>query len=185
MEFGFKIITAVLGASGIFASAGVLELIKKLLQEWRSRRVRAHVMREEEEETWAITFPEDPKLSPKPEVTKPLGEPVTYEIPIPGDRDVLGKARAGRRVRPTARESTSKFGPFIALLLVVCVFAISIGVIWALTHIGGPIEAGVKTTIEKAGGSILIVGTGLFGAFFAVALMAFAAIRVFSGSFDR
>lgn len=49
---------------------------------------------------------------------------------------------------------------------------------------GGPVEATVNATISKAGGSILIVGSGLFAAFFAISLIGFVAIRIFSGMFD-
>jgi len=75
-------------------------------------------------------------------------------------------------------------GPFLAAVLVAVVFGISLAVIWSLMHMGGPVEATVNATISKAGGSILIVGSGLFAAFFAISLIGFVAIRIFSGMFD-
>jgi hypothetical protein len=186
MEIAFKILASLLGALSVFAAAAGIELIKKLLflQRRRSRAIREHVMKEDDETTSSETLPEDPEQLLAPELITPQNSPATTES-FPWGPHGPKLERVPSQVLAPPFQSKSNFGPFIALSLVICVFATSIGVIWALTHIGGPIEAGVKTTIEKAGGSILIVGTGLFGAFFVVALMAFAAIHVFSGSFDR
>lgn len=146
-----------LTATGIFASTGVIELLTKLLP-WRNVAD-------------AIT-------------------PTTFEY----REEVRARSRAQRipeleELRPYRHENLRRPSSGLAILyaaiLVVCVFAISIGVIWTLTHIGGPLQATVNATIAKAGGSILIVGGGLFAAFFVVALMAFVAIRVFAGQINR
>jgi hypothetical protein len=83
------------------------------------------------------------------------------------------------------RRPPRRRAPFLAAVLVAIVFAISLAVIWILTHMGGPVEATVNATIEKAGGSILIVGSGLFAAFFAISLIGFIAIHVFTDKFDE
>src|ERR1700722_18616458 len=67
-----------------------------------------------------------------------------------------------------------------ACAIVVVVFVLSVGVLWALTHIGGPLQAKVDASIEKFGGSIWITATGLLGAFLAVALVGFGAIYILS-----
>jgi hypothetical protein len=165
MEILTAIISALLSATGIFASTGVIELAKKYFRQVRQRR-ESDILLEEEKTLWTTTDSASPKI------------PSVDSGRTPARRDSSDNWRIGGA--PRQRSMRPQAGLFVAFLLVVCVFAIAIGVIWALTHIGGPVEAGVKTTIEKAGGSILIVGTGLFGAFFAVSLLAFAAIHVFS-----
>lgn len=68
----------------------------------------------------------------------------------------------------------------VACIVVVIVFALSVGVLWCLTKIG-PIEAQVDASLKRLGGSIWVAAGGLMGCFFAVALLAFGAIYVFSG----
>jgi hypothetical protein len=145
LEIISSILAALLSASGVFVSSGVIELIQKI---WK--RGSTSVIRDRRHD----------------HVKGVLKDSDTQEIVIPAS-------------------SGSRLAPFYAVILVALVFAISIGVVWALTHIGGPLEATVNATIAKAGGSILIVGGGLFAAFFAVAFMAFVAIRFFSDKFDR
>jgi hypothetical protein len=154
MEILGAIVSALLGAAGVFTSTGVIELVIKLVKQIRNPEG------------------EDELLEDRAS-NRPL---FTYY----NERSIDGATRL--RKRPT---STPGVGLFYAALLVLCVFAISIGVVWTLTHMGGPLEATVNATVAKAGGSILIVGGGLFAAFFAVAFMAFVAIRVFSGHFSR
>jgi hypothetical protein len=154
MEILGAIISALLGAAGVFTSTGVIELVRKLVKQIRNPEGENELLEGRDADRRLFTY---------------------YN-----ERWTEGASRA-----PKKPSSTPGVGLFYAALLVLCVFAISMGVVWTLTHMGGPLEATVNTTVAKAGGSILIVGGGLFAAFFAVAFMAFVAIRVFSGHFSR
>jgi hypothetical protein len=184
MEEWVKVVSAlvsvILGASGIFASTGVLELFRTVLNRAKGRHEGAVFKRAGDGIRTIPVNPatpsdEDPNLILKD--TNPWGP---HGPKLNTGTIVLPKDVALPKDDVKASSSNANASLFLAVLLVVCVFAISIGVIWSLTHMGGPIEASVKTTIEKAGGSILIVGSGLFGAFFAVSILAFGAIHVFS-----
>jgi hypothetical protein len=182
VEVLLKLVAAILGAGGIFASTGVIEILQKLTREVLARRKREAVVGKGRSITMDSAFPEETE---PPSRGAPPHEPTEK----PSRLEPLNPKLSARRL-PTEPSETppppqsSQLRLFYALLLVFSVFAISIGVIWSLTHIGGPIEASVKATIEKAGGSFLLVGSGLFGAFFAVAILAFAAIHVFSKRLD-
>jgi len=83
-----------------------------------------------------------------------------------------------RNVREFRRKPRRRLAA--ACAIVVVVFVLSVGVLWALTHIGGPLQAKVDASIEKFGGSIWITATGLLGAFLAIALVGFGAIYILS-----
>jgi hypothetical protein len=118
----------------------------------------------------------------------------THDSKWPGDRKSESEAATIERQEAETIENATQYvtvrprrtkGPFLALVLVAIVFAISLAVLWSLMHMGGPIEATVNATIQKAGGSILIVGGGLVGAFFAISIIALIAIHVFTNKFDE
>ncbi len=166
-----EILTLILAASGIFASTGVVEIVQKLVRELLTRRRR--------EAAYGVGRSYTMDSAP-PELKGLPGEP---SLPKVGREE--GRSKGAERKIARSRTRNPQLRLFYAFLLVVCVFAVSIGVVYTLMHIGGPLEATINATIAKAGGNILIVGSGLFAAFFVVALMAFVAIRVFSGHLNR
>jgi hypothetical protein len=159
METLLAILSAALGASGVFASSGAIQIITKLFK--------------------SIISSQGAEIGLKNQVRVRTTDSVEDEAIL----DRIKRERHPPLVEVSYRNPG--LGLFYAFILVVFVFATAIGVVWTLTHIGGALEATVNATIEKAGGSILIVGGGLFAAFFAVSFMAFVAIRVFSGRIDR
>jgi hypothetical protein len=182
LETVIAIVASLLSASGVFAATGVLELLKKFFSLQRAQHavkppVSASIklppatILKQSRDDW------DVQAAPAPVVPSaenpPLHPSDAQRIETPWDS-----------VQASASPGPGR-GLVYAFILVVFVFAIAIGVVWTLTHIGGPLEATVNATVAKAGGSILIVGGGLFAAFFAVSFMAFIAIRFFAGRFDR
>jgi hypothetical protein len=67
-----------------------------------------------------------------------------------------------------------------ALLVVVVIFLLTVGVLWALTRIGGPQGAEVNATIHRLGGTIWISAAGLVGCFIVISAVAFIAIYYLS-----
>jgi len=88
------------------------------------------------------------------------------------------------KMRAKAAKRAQEVGPprrlAAACMIMVVVFGASVAVLWALTHIGGPLQAKVEASIEKFGGSIWITAGGLLGAFLAICLVGFGAIYVLS-----
>ena len=65
-----------------------------------------------------------------------------------------------------------------AFAVVAGVFALNIAVLWLLRKIGGPLQADVKATIRKFGGSLAVTSAGLIGAFLALSVFAFGGMYV-------
>jgi hypothetical protein len=166
------LLAAILAAVGIFAAAGVIQILARVF------RKPSHNAEEVEEEIELPQATREPTQWHADAPNVPQSWPAEHEA-YRGD-PARGRLRASAAM---SSASSPGAGVFYAAILVVCVFAIAIGVVYTLTHIGGPLEATVNATVAKAGGSILILVGGLFAAFFAVAFMAFVAIRVFSGQF--
>jgi hypothetical protein len=70
---------------------------------------------------------------------------------------------------------------FVGVGCVSFIFILDIGVLWALSKIGGEkLKADVRATIKKFGGSIVIAGAGLVGCFLAIAFVAFGGLWLVS-----
>jgi hypothetical protein len=79
-----------------------------------------------------------------------------------------------RRTLPDfASASLPPEAPFLptALFAVIVVFLVDVAILWALSKIGGPLQADVTASIKKFGGSIWITGAGLIGAFLLIAFL--------------
>jgi hypothetical protein len=74
-------------------------------------------------------------------------------------------------------------GILLVLLLVLVIFAISLGLLWALLHVGPPIQTGVRFLIKYAHGNVLIILTTLFACFFVSSAITFLGMRIFSKKF--
>jgi hypothetical protein len=169
MDFVFGSLPIILGLLGIFFAMLSTLSVRGVFAGWRERR------QERARAKNAQCAPSAPASTE--------GDTGTN---IPFYRGDLQRASDWSPKGPYLKRETSPGkGLVYSFLLVVCVFGIAIAVVWTLTHIGGPLQATVNATVAQAGGSILIVGGGLFAAFFAVAFMAFVAIRFFAGRFDR
>jgi len=59
----------------------------------------------------------------------------------------------------------------LALGVVVVIFILTLGILWMLKFLGGPLKAEVKAVISKFGGKLWITAAGLVGAFLAIAIV--------------
>jgi hypothetical protein len=162
VEFLLSVLAAALGGLGVFTSTGLVEVCADAIRQiWRQR---------EREQAEFSTY----------KARRSVKAGTEGELAETEDEEKMRKDFKASRI-PEPSQGAFPSNLFYALFLVGCVFAIAIGVVYTLTHIGGPLQATINATIAKAGGSILIVGGGLFAAFLVVSLMAFVAIHVFSG----
>jgi hypothetical protein len=153
MSIEISILAAAVGSLGALLSAfKSLELFRQSKED----QEKAKVLADEAAESWK---PENPKLS------------------SPETDAILSKRRVTKLTRPPEPEHDSR-KLVLACGIVALVFGLSVSVIWCLTRIG-PIAAEVEASIKKLGGSVWIAGGGLFGCFFAIALLGFGAIYVF------
>jgi hypothetical protein len=131
-----------------------------------------------------------PRAGPKTEGAEEITIPAAREIDLTGgqgqrrrtknDTDsVLSQTRI-EKIRRNVKGPPDRATLMTACGVVVIVFALSVAVLWCLTKIG-PIAAQVDLSIKKLGGNLWIAATGLFGCFFAIALLGFGAIYIFSG----
>jgi hypothetical protein len=122
----------------------------------------------------AKTLPPDGQILPSAKKPSPK---IPFKFKTPG---VPMSGTFGRPFRKKGKVPQQRTTLMTACGVVVIVFALSVGVLWCLTKIG-PIAAQVDLSIKKLGGNLWIAATGLFGCFFAIALLGFGAIYIFSG----
>jgi hypothetical protein len=64
----------------------------------------------------------------------------------------------------------------LAAGVVAFIFLLTLGVLWILSKLGGPVEAGVKAVIASFGGKLWITAVGIVGAFLAIAMVGVGAV---------
>jgi hypothetical protein len=64
----------------------------------------------------------------------------------------------------------------VAVGVVGVIFILTVVILYALSLIGGPLQAEVKAVVEKFGGKLWITAAGLVGAFLAIAILGVASV---------
>ncbi len=84
-------------------------------------------------------------------------------------------------IRLTVRDlafATRNEALFANLAAVVVLFLVTLGALWGLSKIGGPLQAEVKASITKFGGKIWVTAAGLVGCFLAIVIVGVAALYI-------